>query len=518
MLRAQLNATKSESIKAITKKAIPLAFLFGTNAISAFLRTILIAQQGKDELTSMIIADNITNLVIYPVPQLLVQDSVFVAELFGQIDDCAESNDDHDELYSNNTLMIGDLLRQGWLLSILTSIISASVLAFFGPVLVQLFNESDSISSDTENYLRLYAPSFICLLMNEVSQRFLASVNQEKWLMPYRILGLCTEAGFNYLLISKYALNGVAYSSIISSLLNLLMLICFFIFHPQMNKKMKIFRWSLGDKKNFVRILSQGWPLFVNQFANAISSYALTLFIASLGNSRLNANAVVGQWSAIAMIASLGISESANRIVAQKYGSQKYHDMKQAGDLSLLMNSIYYVVMGIVMSSFSEKLASLFLSESDINENLTMIKSLFYIVSLYNLANGLMQNGVRIVEGTEDTLLGAILNLFTNVGLILPLSAIITYLTKFDIYGIAITTVLARSLTAIPLLRYWSKRSSEFKDSEDVTELETSNVRYLRYARGKISNCCSSLFSSNAYMELADPPSSEAAYINNYPN
>lgn len=463
--------SKTQHAKAILTKAMPLIFLFGSDFVSKFTNTYLISSISLNALESITIADNITSVILYSIPELMSQDAVFISEIYGKNKSDTDINQLEILEVSNSQDKksvgeIGILVRQGWLLSSLVSVPAISILLICKPYLVDIFNSPTETSNLAKDYILIFSMSIPLEFINRINERFLSAVDEEQWLFPYRCLGMSVEIGLNFILIPKLSAPGAAYASLGKSVISLCFLLLLFAMHPRL-KKFEIFRLDMGKYSSIQKILSQGLPVLMAQLAMTSSAYVVTGFIGRLGQGRLAVEQVVGQYSGFMLSINFAINESANRITAQYYGAQNYIEMSRAGNMSYVLNGIVLVIGITIINIIPLQFSSLFLDKQALKEYALMLKYMFMIVSLYNIVNVHMENSKKILSGSQDTFTGSMLSLLSIVGIILPLSAISAYCTNFDIYGIAGAMIIGKLIGASLAFSYWRYRC------HDITEMNT---------------------------------------------
>lgn len=464
---------------ALIKKAIPLSFLFGSEIGSNFIKAYLMAGVGTDELTALMIATNISYLVIYPFPEFVGQDVVFIAEHFGKIKQMRSQNQQEipeDGMEANNHMIIGSLVRQGWTLSALVSLPAAAILLSSPYFLLRLFNQTDEVNHLATQFNYPVAISLFAEFTNKISEGLISAVDKEKWLFPYRALSLSVEIGLSFALIPRYSVAGAGYASLGKSLFGFIYLMIFFKVHADFHQKFNIFDRNISDVNNLYKILHQSWPRFVTKMAGSFSTVGVTILIGQLPKDRIVLDGIVGHFYGLLFALNFGVSEAANRIVAQYYGAQSYEEMRRAGNFSLALNACMLGANAIVYNSIPLVLASQFLNKNEVHEYANLLRWYFFLIGLANFLNVLSDNGSRNLAATQDTFLASVSSLSSTVALILPLTAIVVYCTNFDLYGVGSAIVLGTLPATLCTLGYWNQHSKAIIDTPDA-QVPTSNTR-----------------------------------------
>lgn len=492
---SKIEISEKEHAKAIIKKGFPLMLLSGCDVASQFIRIYLISRLDKDALASTMISVSITSFIALPLPLLMSQNAVFIAEKFGKIKkiwantpiiphDGIESKEQEyiatvglpSENNSDLYWMIGSFVRQGWLLAFCISVPTSLFLFSMSPYFVSLFNQEEKLEDLANNYLRPFAFSIPFQYVLTISERFVSGVDQEICLIPYRLFTFVTELILNYFLIQKFALAGAAYAQIIKNIISICTLLNIFIFKNSF-KKFKIFSIGLGDTSYIRKTLAQGWPMTLSQLVIICNAYIMSIFNGYLGPGRLGIEQILGQYFGLAtVINNFGIAESANRIVSQYCGANNFSEMNRAGIVSLKLNVAIFTVIAIIYNSCPQQLASLFLNDADTANLQNLIRFNFLIVTVSNFFGIIQENCRACLTAVNDTALTSGTVLSINTGLVLPLAALTTYVFGFDLYGITGSIALGALVSLLIISKYWIKHNAKIIASGN--NVITSNEKF----------------------------------------
>lgn len=483
---------------AIIKKALPLSLLSGCDVISQFIRIYLISRFGNDALTSTTICFSITNFIVLPIPLLTSQDAIFIANKYGKIkispSNVTSSMEEQNEVSRREAqeditalyLEIGSFVRQGWLLALSFSVPTTGLLIVLTPYLVRLFNQTPEVESLAQNYLLPFAFSIPFQYLLTINERFISGVDLEKWLIPYRLLTFTVELALNYWLIDLYSVAGSAYAQLGKTLLAFLSLSIIFCIKKEF-QKFKIYSRGLGDITYIKKILSEGWPMCFSLFLTITNAYILSIFTGSLGSGRLAVEQTIAQYFGVATVLNnLGISESANRIASQYFGAKKYREMQRTTTLSLKLNILIYSIISIFYNIFPIQLAFLFLGDDSNNpSNInSLIRYNFIIMTIANLAGIIQENCRTSLTAINDTALASGTFTIVNFALVLPSTALATYVFKLDLYGITGSVTLGTLTSMVVIYRYWLKHTNEIIKTKN-TDTKTSNEKLSDFFRTK---------------------------------
>lgn len=472
--------SQKEHAKNILKKALPLILMSASDIGGQFIRTYIISQLGNKALDSTLIIYDIVNFIVLPIPLLTMQDAVIISEKFGQIKAAQQMEGDMQrptpELINPLYSEIGSFVRQGWLLAFCTSIPSVLLLSALHPFIIKCFNQPSDIENLAKSYILPFSFGLPLQFMLTISERFLSAVDQEIWIIPYRLLNFGVEVGLNYFFILHYSLAGAAYAQILKNIFAAACLFLFFKFKTEF-KRFNIYKRGLGNTTYIKKVLTQGWPMMFTQFLNVGIAFLITMFVGNTGPGRLGLEQIIIQYFGLIAAINSGISESANRIVSQYFGGKKFQDMRQAGNISIKMNILIYSIPALFVNIFSKSLASVFLSKDNQPENINeLIYYNFIIMNVVYLMNVIQGNCKTNLSAVEDTAFSSWTSLISYATLILPLAALATYRFNLDFYGVTSSILIGMVPLSAITLWYWLSHSRKLIESKDHPIL-TSNQR-----------------------------------------
>lgn len=468
-------------------KTGPIFIIYASNTLTFNVKRIWVSQLGADFLEAHIIARTIAELLTLPVPLLMSQTPIKVAELFGVIKAKKEysKNSSDNMINKENHLnltnideaniqqQIGDIVRQAYLLSIVSSIPVIGVLIATKGLWISSFQSTEKISALAGQYLLAYSSVVTGDYINTMTEGILSAVNQEKWIILLRVLSSSVDIGLGALLIPKYALSGDAYSTLARNIVGVLVtLLLLKLYNPLSKYNILSFRW--GNFHNMRLALADSWPYSLYQLAQSGVSYLLSIFMGRVGPGRLAAYQIPNALFNMAMSINTAISVASNRMIAQNFGSNNFRIMPQIGVLSIATNVSVYGTSALLINILQKPLASLFLNRDEFSAAATMLRYNFIILAVVNALQMLFDNAGQLLAATDDTLFASIAWLASAILFTLPLAAMVTYLLKFDIYGIGFAIGIGTFISTAATFSYWFKRSSSIIATDN--NVRSSNI------------------------------------------
>jgi hypothetical protein len=139
----------------------------------------------------------------------------------------------------------------------------------------------------------------------------------------------------------------------------------------------------------------------------------------------------------------------------------------RVGNISLIANTLIFSINAIGINLLQYQLTNLFLNKEEIIEYDSVLRYNFVILAFVNLFRMLFDNSNRILSGVDDTIYCGFIWLISSLALTLPLSAISTYLTTFDMYGIAAAIGIGAFASGALGLSYWLIRSNGIIETDN---------------------------------------------------
>lgn len=487
MIQEDLQANSNRSVTignhliSLLKKSGPISVIFITNSVAFIIKRGIISRTSIELLDAHVIARTIAEMIALPLPRLLSQDAVYIAKLYGALQD-GKGNRISEQDEGNLKLKIGDIVRQGYVLSSLFWLFSGGLMFFGRRAFISWYGASDEVSQYAADYLLIYTFALPFYYMLEINERILSSVDQEKWFIPYRLLLSGTNILLSFLLIPHWGLSGAAAAEIGKNVVGMLMLMVVFALYKPI-RQFQIVRCRFGDFENMKSILLESIPALFYELGLSGSSYVTSLFMSRLNQNNLAfyqvPNEIYGTWSAI----NDSISQASNRLIGQYYGAKNYVEMRRVGNTSIVLNAAIYLIGFLVISIFYRQFSSLFFSYSDLNQNLSLLFRIFMILGLSQLGRNFFNNFNANLLATNDSLLSNMTWLLCAAIFTIPLAAV-----SKSVEAISITIGSGSMVAAIFVGIYWFARSAKIYQTDD--QVLTSNDRLVeRCSRFKLF-CC----------------------------
>lgn len=490
---------KKSALKNIVKKSTFLLVVAIGDLTFQLSRVYLLADLGLENLAASSLIYTVTNFILDPTKILTSQNAVFISQNYGAIKKL--SNQDQPPLLESSSSLnnndnkqviklielnkdIGNIIRQGWYLSLFSSIPGGVLLLSSAPI-INALGINKAISSKVGAYFFPVTFAVPFIMATQINERFFSAVDQEKWLLPYRTLTAAIGVGLNIVLIPRFGTTGAGLAVLIQNVASFLITTSFIAFKSNF-KKFDLLNFKKYSGSYITKMLKQGLPVSSGLLLVVGTNFGISILVGHLGDLRLAIDQVLSQSFGIATTITHSVSDATNRLVAQKVGQKDFKLSKLYGNLGLSSAMLLYAPFAIVYNIIPLKVASVFIENNNMMGADDLIRYNFLLVTLSQFLVTILDTTTLNLAAFEDTFLSSVISFLAVIAIIAPLAAISAYLTNFDLYGITGSLNIGLFIAAATVASYWFKQSNKAVLSNSFSpDTDTSNA--------KVNNCVSQL-------------------------
>ena len=214
-----------------------------------------------------------------------------------------------------------------------------------------------------------------------------------------------------------WGIEGSAIATVISMGVSFILSIIY------LNRFHDIIKFSLIDIKFhssiFIQSLKIGIPSGLQQTFVAFGMVALLRFVNSFGTDTIAAYTIAGRIDSFAMQPAMNFSMALSTFVGQNIGANKIERVKIGLKATLVMTSVFSVVVTIVAIFFGSEIMSLFSQKPEV---ITTGHSYLVIVCSFYIVFSTMITTQGLIRGAGDTLIPMFITLFSLWILRIPIS------------------------------------------------------------------------------------------------
>lgn len=290
------------------------------------------------------------------------------------------------------------------------SLVGGFVIALIGqfisePVL-HLIGTPDEILPLSTLYLKIYfaAMPFI-VLYNFLSAILRAGGDTKRPLIALFLAGIINVI-LNIILVVVFGLGveGVAIATLVSNIISSMLLIYWLmnddgpiVLYPETIK----LHW-----RDFSKVIAIGLPAGLQGAAFAFSNICIQSAINAFGSDVIAGNTVALNYEAMAISMSVAFSQTVVTFISVNFAARNIDRCKKTTLYCFLANTISYIIIGLVMNIFADKLLLLFTSEPIIIEQakirMGICTALLFLSAAYEIFGG-------TIRGLGHSLLPAVI-------------------------------------------------------------------------------------------------------------
>jgi putative MATE family efflux protein len=272
---------------------------------------------------------------------------------------------------SDQNKKAASVLQQSVLMSIIFSLVFASIFYLFASNLLNFMGGEAEVIKLGTGYLRVMTPGFVFMVLAFIVTAALRGAGETKTPMKVNILVNILNILGNYLLIfgnfgfPRLGVNGAALATTISrSIGGIILLAVTFSDHSVLKMKFKgFFKFDLDLTK---RVLKVGIPTALEESVRRLAQLLFVRVIASLGTTAFAAYQISLNAESISYMPGFGIAVAATTIVGQNLGAQNPRGAEKGTFEAWKIGSLIMGFMALIFLILPEQLISLYTSDTEI--------------------------------------------------------------------------------------------------------------------------------------------------------
>jgi multidrug resistance protein, MATE family len=437
-----------QTSKRIFSLALPMAGSQFLNVGSGFLCMGMLAHLGHQVLAASALISATQLSIMVSGLSILFSLSVLIGHAYG----------------AKDYPVIGNYLRQAWLLGILIGI---PIIIFFwhiGAILI-FFGQSPAIANIVQYYFHAYVWAVIFWFLSTCNQQFGYAIGKKKLIVTasaISIIILLTTAYifiFGKLGISSKGVAGLGYALTAQA-------VFFFVFTTLVfyyGKDFKPFElFSLRAQQQgeyFKKMFKIGWPICVQMGGEMLSLFVSGILIGWLGITALAAFQIVNQYYFLIIVPIFSLSQASGILVGQARGAKQFHEIKKLSHASITIVLIIGLIIAGAFLLFPKHLAAFYLDVTNPTNSATLHLTIliFMIIAFSQLLDGLRNILIGILRGMFDTRFPMYTSLLTIWLIGMPLSYMLAFPLHLGAVGFVIGGMLGMLGCAAVMLYRWQK-------------------------------------------------------------
>lgn len=418
-------------LPSLIKLSVPLVLGLSASSLIGITDTIMLAPLGTEVLAIVALVMAVLMLLTAMLYGVISVVGVSMAGGFG----------------ARDARMVSSAVRHGMLMALVSGALAAMIMLALIP-LARLMGLPEAQS------LLYWVPMALFLLPFSVFLvlKSLLDATDRPWLaVGFAFLGVVINIPLNYLLI--YGLGpipalGILGSGIASVLAETIALAAAYVYWRRALTMRRFRLRAAVTGKGIWQQFLQGLPLGISYLAEAGAVAMATFILGWFGPGALAANQIVNSIGGTLYMLPLGMATAVAIRIAQADGSGQPERLRPIG-----MAAFGFVALWMLATMVALIFAGRLIAEALSNDApvVALASSMFVVVALMQVADGLQSTGLGALRGLNDTRWPSIVSIVSYWGLALPLGYALAFHTTVGALGVWIGFAAGLSLSAVAL-------------------------------------------------------------------
>ncbi|GEA60627.1 MATE family efflux transporter [Vibrio comitans] len=278
----------------------------------------------------------------------------------------------------------------------LVNAVITGVMTYYIPELLQLIGAKGAALEHAKDYMYILLPSTPVVALGMAAGAALRAAGDAKRSMMATIWGGVVNAILDpiFIFVFMWNVEGAALASVVSRFTVLAFSLAPLIKQHDLVGKFRYKQWLISQRAIFAIAL----PAIFTNIATPVGNAIVTSAIAQFGEDFVAGFAVVGRLTPVVFAAIFALSGAVGPIIGQNYGAERIDRVKETLRNSLIVVSIYCVVVSLILYFLQSQIVTSF--------NLTGDADLLVRTFCTFVAITFVFNGAQFVANTSFNNLG----------------------------------------------------------------------------------------------------------------
>jgi len=335
---------------------------------------------------------------------------------------------------------------------------------WWSKTLLLALGQDPVVAGFAQDYLRIAAFGMLPSLFVMVLKSYLAALERAQVVLWVTLAGAVLNAVLNYMLIfgnwgaPEMGIRGAAVASVLMQTLSF-PLLAIYATHkmPQHALFQRIWRF---DASAFWQVFRLGWPIGLTNLAETALFSATAIMMGWVGTLELAAHGIALQWTAVAFMVHVGLSNAATVRAGRAVGRADEAGLHRGGITTLVMALILSSMTVLLFISVPEQLIGVFLdSEEPARDQIMAIGvSLLAMAALFHVADSTQVIALGLLRGVQDARVPLIMAVISYWVVGIPAGYLFGFVWGYGAVGIWTGLVCGLTLAAVLLnYRFWTR-------------------------------------------------------------
>lgn len=281
--------------------------------------------------------------------------------------------------------------------AVLAALFTALCLSVPDQIVGIFVGDAPAIRSAGGAYLRIIVWTYLPMGIASILAVMIRCMDKALWPLAAGITSAVVNTGLNYVLIFGHlgfpamGITGAAIASVISQLVNLLLIFLMFCFL----RRGKRFHFNLRVGKAFwSQYLVMLWPLLVTEFLWSLGQNVNTFIYGHLDPGDLAAMSMTGPVQGLFIGALSGVSQAAGILIGKRLGAGEYREAYGESKKLVGYGLAGSLILSVVLIGIRDFYVTLYNVEPQVQETAGMLLLAFAMLAPVKVANMILGGGV----------------------------------------------------------------------------------------------------------------------------
>ncbi len=433
--------------KAVLVLGLPLIGSHIAQIAIGMTDTVMMGWYGVEDLAAIVLASSMFFL-------LFIVGSGFAFAVMPMVANAAGADDD---------VQVRRVTRMGFWASALFAIFVMPIL-WWSKALLLMLGQEPGVAGLAQDYLRITAFGLLPSLFVMVIKSYLAALERTQIVLWVTIAGAVVNGFLNYALIfgnwgaPELGIRGAAIASVMMPIASIPLLLAYIArYTPQHALFQRIWRF---DAQAFGQVFHLGWPIGLTNLAETALFSATAIMMGWVGTLELAAHGIALQWTAVAFMVHVGLSNAATVRAGRAVGRADEASLRRGGITTLVMALVLSGMTVLVFLSVPDLLIGVFLDSAEPARDriLAIGVSLLAMAALFNVADSTQVIALGLLRGVQDARVPLIMAVISYWVVGIPAGYLFGFVWGYGAVGIWAGLVGGLTLAAVLLnYRFWTR-------------------------------------------------------------
>lgn len=418
-------------LPSLIKLSVPLVLGLSAAPLIGITDTIMLSPLGTDILAIVSLVTAVHMLLTAMLYGVISVVGVSMASGFG----------------ARDARMVSSATRHGMIMALICGALAAMIMLALMP-LVRLMGLPETQARSYWIPMALFMLPFAVFLV----LKSLLDATDRPWLaVGFAFVGVAINVPLNYLLIygpGPIPAIGILGSGIASVLAETIALAAAFLYWRRASVMRRFRLRSVVTGKGVWQQFLRGLPLGVSYLAETGAVAMATFMLGWFGPAALAANQIVNSIGSMLYMLPLGMATAVAIRIAQADGSGQPGRLRPIGTATFSFVALWMLATMVVLIFTSGSLAGSLSNDAPV---VALASSMFVVVALMQVADGLQSTGLGALRGLNDTKWPSAVSIISYWLLALPLGYFLAFHTVIGPLGVWIGFAAGLSVSALML-------------------------------------------------------------------